>query len=80
MLANRLIADQPDNTGSDQARLDGVCLLRRPGTSGVMDWLGDVLVWWGASKVPTKIAVWIMALAFAGILIVAAFVLVDKLA
>lgn len=43
-----------------------------------MEWLGDVLVWWGASKVPTKIAAWIMAFAFAGILVVAGVVLMAQ--
>ena len=45
-----------------------------------MEWLGDVLVWWGATEIPTKIAAWIMALAFAGIVVVAGAALVDKLA
>ena len=45
----------------------------------MIDILGDFVVWFAASKVPTKIAVWIMALAFAGILVAAAFVLVSKL-
>lgn len=37
-----------------------------------------VAVWFAASKVPTKIAVWIMALAFGGILVAAAFVMASK--
>jgi hypothetical protein len=45
----------------------------------MIDILGDFVVWFTASKVPTKIAVWIMALAFAGILVAATFVLVSKL-
>jgi hypothetical protein len=67
--------------GPSCPRRIGTCACLSASTTGhlrVMEWLGDVLVWWGASKAPTKIAVWIMALAFAGILVVAGVVLVDE--